>query len=150
MGEWRYSSTILDLGTRWKRVVSFTLPPLYPRGKRPPYPLHRRLGGPQSQSRHCGQGKNLAPPGFEPVQPVAIPTEPPQLPIRCNVLPPSSGSKSKPSKKPEELAVSRDLTYILTLKMEAVCSFETSLALYRYIRHESTLQKKLVIEFSSS
>jgi hypothetical protein len=24
MGEWRYSSIILDLGTRWRRVASFT------------------------------------------------------------------------------------------------------------------------------
>jgi hypothetical protein len=24
MGEWRYSSTILELGTRWRLVVSFT------------------------------------------------------------------------------------------------------------------------------
>jgi hypothetical protein len=24
MGEWRYSSTILDLGTRWRRVVRVT------------------------------------------------------------------------------------------------------------------------------
>jgi hypothetical protein len=30
MGKWRYSSTIPDLGTRWRRVVSFTPRPLYP------------------------------------------------------------------------------------------------------------------------
>jgi hypothetical protein len=35
MGEWRYSSTGLDLGTRWGTVVSFTPRPLYPRGKAP-------------------------------------------------------------------------------------------------------------------
>jgi hypothetical protein len=29
----RYSSIILNLGTRWNRVVSFTLRLLYPRGK---------------------------------------------------------------------------------------------------------------------
>jgi hypothetical protein len=29
--EWRYSSTILDFGTRWRWVVSFTPRPLYPR-----------------------------------------------------------------------------------------------------------------------
>jgi hypothetical protein len=34
MGEWRYSSTILDLGTRWRWVVSFMPWPLYPWGKR--------------------------------------------------------------------------------------------------------------------
>jgi hypothetical protein len=30
MGEWRYSSTILYLGTRWRWVVYFTPLPLYP------------------------------------------------------------------------------------------------------------------------
>jgi hypothetical protein len=39
-----------DLATNWRRVVSFTPQPLYPRGKSPRYPLDRRLGGPQSQS----------------------------------------------------------------------------------------------------
>jgi hypothetical protein len=33
MGEWRYSSTILDFGTRCRRVVSFTPRPLYSLGK---------------------------------------------------------------------------------------------------------------------
>jgi hypothetical protein len=50
MGEWRYSSTFLDLGTRWRWVVSFTPLPLYPRGKSSRYPLDRRLGGPESVS----------------------------------------------------------------------------------------------------
>jgi hypothetical protein len=27
--EWRYSSTVLDHGTRWRRVVSFTIRPLH-------------------------------------------------------------------------------------------------------------------------
>jgi hypothetical protein len=49
MEEWRYRSTILDLGTRWRWVVSFTTRPLYPRGKSPRYP-DRRLRGPQSRS----------------------------------------------------------------------------------------------------
>jgi hypothetical protein len=31
---------------------------LYPRGKRPRYPLYWRLGGPQSRSRHRGYRKN--------------------------------------------------------------------------------------------
>jgi hypothetical protein len=35
---------ILDLGTRWRWVVSFTPLPLYPQGKSPWYPLDRRLG----------------------------------------------------------------------------------------------------------
>jgi hypothetical protein len=29
----KYSSTILDLGTRWRKVVSFRPRPLYPQGK---------------------------------------------------------------------------------------------------------------------
>jgi hypothetical protein len=33
--EWRYSSTILDLGIRWRCVVSFTPRPFYPRRKLP-------------------------------------------------------------------------------------------------------------------
>ena len=47
-GEWMYSSTIIDIGSRWRSVVSFT-----PRLR---YPVDRRLEGPQS------------------LQPVAIPT----------------------------------------------------------------------------
>jgi hypothetical protein len=44
---------ILNPGSRWKSVVSFTPWPPYPRGKNPLYPFDRRLGGPQSHSR-CG------------------------------------------------------------------------------------------------
>jgi hypothetical protein len=62
VGEWRCSSTILDLGTRWRWVVSLTPRPLYPR-----YPLDRRLGGPQSRSGRSGEEKNLLPlPEIEP------------------------------------------------------------------------------------
>jgi hypothetical protein len=35
MRKWRYSSTIFDLGTRWRWVVSLTPQSLYPRGKIP-------------------------------------------------------------------------------------------------------------------
>jgi hypothetical protein len=49
-GEWRYSSTILDLDSRWMWVVSFTLRPLYFRGKGPQCPLNSRLGGLCSRS----------------------------------------------------------------------------------------------------
>jgi hypothetical protein len=35
---------ILDLGTRWRSVVSFTPRPLYSQEKSPWYPLDRRLG----------------------------------------------------------------------------------------------------------
>jgi len=41
--------------------------PLHRQGKRPQYPLARRLGGPQSHSR-CGGGEKNSqpPPGIEP------------------------------------------------------------------------------------
>jgi hypothetical protein len=61
MGEWRYSSTIRDLGS------SFTPWPLYLRGKSPWYPLDRRFGRPQSRSGRCGVEKTVLPlPGIEP------------------------------------------------------------------------------------
>jgi hypothetical protein len=53
---------ILDLGSRWRRVVSFTPRPLYSQGKSPRYPLDRRLGGPQSRSGRGGEEKNSNPP----------------------------------------------------------------------------------------
>jgi hypothetical protein len=65
---------ILDLDTRWKWVVSFTLRPLYPQGKSSCYSLDKRLGGPQSRSGRCGEEKNSQPlPGLEHriIQPVA-------------------------------------------------------------------------------
>jgi hypothetical protein len=58
MEEWRYSFTILDLGIRWRWVVSFTLQPLYPPGKSPRCPLDRML---QSRSGLCGEERNLYP-----------------------------------------------------------------------------------------
>jgi hypothetical protein len=56
MEEWKYSSTILDLDTRWRWGDSFAPQPLYPWGESPQYPLNRRLGGPQSWSRCYGGG----------------------------------------------------------------------------------------------
>jgi hypothetical protein len=61
MGKWRYSSTILNIGTRWRGVVSFMPLLLYLKGMSLHYPLDRRLGGPQSQSGCCGEEKNLLP-----------------------------------------------------------------------------------------
>jgi hypothetical protein len=52
----------LDLGTRWRWLVSFTTRPLCLQGKRFWYPLDRRLGGPQSRSGHGGKEKNSQPP----------------------------------------------------------------------------------------
>jgi hypothetical protein len=45
MGEWRYSSTILDLGTGWRIVIRFTPRSLCPRGTSSRYPLEMRRGG---------------------------------------------------------------------------------------------------------
>jgi hypothetical protein len=53
---------ILDLGTRWRWVVSFTPRPLYPQGKSPYNLLDRRLGGPLSRSGRDGEEKNSQPP----------------------------------------------------------------------------------------
>jgi hypothetical protein len=79
MGEWRCSSTILDLGTRWRWVVSFTPWPFYPPRKEPLISIGQEAGWTQKQSGHSGEEKNLLPlPGIEPwgfsPQAVAIPT----------------------------------------------------------------------------
>jgi hypothetical protein len=42
MGEWRYSSTFVNLGARGRGVVSVRLMTLYPWGKNPLCPLDRR------------------------------------------------------------------------------------------------------------
>jgi hypothetical protein len=52
--------TILDLGTRWRCVVSFKPRPLCLRGNSPRYPLDRRVGGTQSRSGSYGGGKVLS------------------------------------------------------------------------------------------
>jgi hypothetical protein len=65
---------ILDLGTRWRWVVSFTPRPFYSQGKSRWYPLDRKLSGPQKRSGRCGEGKNSQPLlGIEPAinQPLA-------------------------------------------------------------------------------
>jgi hypothetical protein len=72
MSKW----VILDLGTSWRREVSYTLRSLYLWRKTRRYPLDRRLGGPQDRSTRRGEQENLAPYGdsnFDPsaVQPVA-------------------------------------------------------------------------------
>jgi hypothetical protein len=42
-------------------VVSFTPRPFYAGGKRPRYPLGRRLGEPHNWSEHCGEDRNFLP-----------------------------------------------------------------------------------------
>jgi hypothetical protein len=68
------ATRILDPGTRWRWVVSFTPQQLYLQGKSPSYPLDRSLGGPHNQSGHSGEEKNSQPlPGLKPpiIQPIA-------------------------------------------------------------------------------
>jgi hypothetical protein len=60
VGKSRYSSIVLDLGTRWRGGVSFTSNPLYSRRNRPQYPLDNNLGEPQSRSELDEEEKHLA------------------------------------------------------------------------------------------
>jgi len=58
---------IHTLSARCKGQVSFTSLPLYPRWKRPRYPLNRRVSVSQNQSGRFRQNKNLLTlPGIEP------------------------------------------------------------------------------------
>jgi hypothetical protein len=55
----------LDLDTSWRWVVSFTLRPLYSRGKSPRYALNRRLGWLQSRLDDLQKRKLLTLPGLD-------------------------------------------------------------------------------------
>jgi hypothetical protein len=59
MREWRYSSTILGIGTRCE--VSFTPRLLYSWGKELTVSMEKRLDGSHSRSGHCGEKKNPLP-----------------------------------------------------------------------------------------
>jgi hypothetical protein len=59
MGEWKYSTTILDLGIARRWMIGFSRRPCYHLGNSSRYPLDRMLGGPQSQSGRCGERKNV-------------------------------------------------------------------------------------------
>jgi len=58
LGSGGIATRVLDLGNRWRWVVSSTPRPLYPQGRSPCYPLDKRLGGPQSRSGRGGEEKN--------------------------------------------------------------------------------------------
>jgi hypothetical protein len=60
MGEWRYSSTILDLGTRWGVSGQLHAPAVLPPAKLSSVPFDMRLGGPQSRCGCYGEEENLA------------------------------------------------------------------------------------------
>jgi hypothetical protein len=58
---WRSGGTaphVLDLGTKWRWLVSFTPRPLYLQGNSPHYSLDRMLGRPQSRSGRDSEVKN--------------------------------------------------------------------------------------------
>jgi hypothetical protein len=87
----RYNSNIIELGTRQRSVVSFTLRPLYYPGKNPLSPFDRRLDGPQKRFGRYGEEKNLLLlPGIKPrpssPYPVAIPTELLRLTAVCDIV----------------------------------------------------------------
>jgi hypothetical protein len=73
LGSGGIAPRILDLGTRWRRVVSFTPQPLNHQGKSPWYPLDWRLDGTQIRSGHSGEENSQPLQEFEPliIQPVA-------------------------------------------------------------------------------
>jgi hypothetical protein len=69
-----YSLTVIDLSSRYRRVISFTFLPLYsPPVKSSQYPLDERLNRPQNRSGRCRVEKYFAPAGNwdTAVQPVA-------------------------------------------------------------------------------
>jgi hypothetical protein len=121
VGEWRYSSTIVHFGARWRWMVRFTPRPLYARGNNSPYPLDRRLCGIQIQSGRSGVKKNLSPlPGIKPrpssLLPVAIPTDLSRYSIRI------SATSSRNLKK-HSLVQNRNMTVqIPTLYFLKPCS----------------------------
>jgi hypothetical protein len=74
LGSGGIAPRIIDLGTIWRWVASFTPQPLYPQGKSPWYPLDRRLGGSQRRSGRGVEEENSEPlPGLEPpiIQPIS-------------------------------------------------------------------------------
>jgi hypothetical protein len=61
MGKWRCTLTFMDLGTRWRWVVSFTPRTHHFRRKNRPYPLYRRLDGYQNRSGNGAKQTNFLP-----------------------------------------------------------------------------------------
>jgi len=55
---------ILNLGTGWRPVISFTSQSLYRRGNSPQYPKEMGLGGPQNQFG-IGVEKNISAPAWK-------------------------------------------------------------------------------------
>jgi hypothetical protein len=64
IGEWRYSSTIIDIDTRMGEMSASRSGRFTPEETAIRYPLDRRLCGPQIRVGRCGEDKNVAPDGF--------------------------------------------------------------------------------------
>jgi hypothetical protein len=135
MGEWRYSSIIFDLDTRWKWVVSFTPRPLYLRWRSPRNAFDRRLGGLQKRSGRCGIEENIVSAGNRTpaAQPVArrftdwvIPAHFKPMYAMLNSVFCVAQGKYTHRKVIEEKS---------KLKREAVCSFEMWVKFYQTTRH---------------
>jgi hypothetical protein len=61
MWEWRYSSIILDLSTRWRFVINFMPWPLYLQEKKSLYPLDSRLDGSRNLFVYCRIDNRMLP-----------------------------------------------------------------------------------------
>jgi hypothetical protein len=57
MGEWKYTSTVLDFGNRGEISGQSKATAPLPPGNSLVVPLDRRLGGPQSRPGHYGEEK---------------------------------------------------------------------------------------------
>jgi hypothetical protein len=57
--EWRYTSTALNLGTRWSWVASFLIQSLYSKERSLDTDFIRGWVGPKGWYRRCGEVKNL-------------------------------------------------------------------------------------------
>jgi hypothetical protein len=60
MAEWRYCSTILNLVTIWRWVISFMSLLLCPQGNSPQYLMYKGLGWPQRWSEHYGKKRRTS------------------------------------------------------------------------------------------
>jgi hypothetical protein len=66
VGEWKYCSSILELGIRWRSAVSFEPLSLYPWGNSLLYSVYRRLSRPRAGLDSMEKIKNVFPlPGIE-------------------------------------------------------------------------------------
>jgi hypothetical protein len=60
MEEWKLAPGMINFGSKWMRMVKFTLKPHYPQGKFH-FLLDRWIVGPQIRYGHDGEDKNSYP-----------------------------------------------------------------------------------------